>query len=99
MDVREWLRGLGLERYEAAFRENEIDAKVLPRPTAEDLKELGVKALGHRRVLLDAIPALRAEKTANAPPPAARAGGRLPARGNGQATARQAGGRPGPRGQ
>src|SRR5580704_5351557 len=71
MDVREWLRGLGLERYEAAFRENEIDEKVLPRLTAEDLKELGVKALGHRRVLLDAIAALRAERTANAPPPAA----------------------------
>jgi hypothetical protein len=68
MDVREWLRGLGLERYEAAFRENEIDEKVLPRLTAEDLKELGVKALGHRRVLLDAIAALRAERTANAPP-------------------------------
>ena len=49
MDVREWLRGLGLERYEAAFRENEIDEKVLPSLTAEDLKELGVKALGHRR--------------------------------------------------
>ena len=52
MDLREWLRSLGLERYEAAFRENEIDEKVLPRLTAEDLKELGVKALGHRRVLL-----------------------------------------------
>jgi len=73
MDVREWLRSLGLERYEAAFRENEIDEKVLPSLTAEDLKELGVKALGHRRVLLDAIAALRAEKTANAPPPAAPA--------------------------
>ena len=71
MDVREWLRDLGLERYEAAFRENEIDEKVLPSLTAEDLKELGVKALGHRRVLLDAIAALRAEKTANAPSPAA----------------------------
>jgi hypothetical protein len=61
MDAREWLRSLGLERYEAAFRENEIDEKVLPSLTAEDLKELGVKALGHRRVLLDAIAALRAE--------------------------------------
>ena len=71
MDLREWLRSLGLERYEAAFRENEIDEKVLPSLTAEDLKELGVNALGHRRVLLDAIAALRAEKTANAPPPPA----------------------------
>src|SRR6476646_6941005 len=61
MDVREWLRGLGLERYEAAFRENEIDERVLPSLTAEDLKELGVIALGHRRILLDAIAALRAD--------------------------------------
>jgi SAM domain (Sterile alpha motif) len=36
-----WLRSLGLERYEAAFRENEIDGTVLPSLTAEDLKELG----------------------------------------------------------
>jgi class 3 adenylate cyclase/predicted ATPase len=57
---------LGLERYEAAFRENEIDHTVLPSLTAEDLKELGVGILGHRRKLLDAIAALRAD--ANAPP-------------------------------
>jgi len=57
----------GLERYEAAFRENEIDEMVLPGLTAEDLKELGVAALGHRRKLLDAIAALRTETTAKAP--------------------------------
>jgi hypothetical protein len=62
MDVGGWLRGLGLEQYEAAFRENEIDDTVLPRLTAEDLKELGVGALGHRRKLLDAIAALRAHR-------------------------------------
>jgi hypothetical protein len=66
MDVGGWLRSLGLERYEAAFRENEIDHTVLPSLTAEDLKELGVGILGHRRKLLDAIAALRAD--ANAPP-------------------------------
>jgi SAM domain (Sterile alpha motif) len=49
MDIGGWLRGLGLERYEAVFRENEIDETVLPNLTAEDLKELGVGALGHRR--------------------------------------------------
>jgi SAM domain (Sterile alpha motif) len=49
MDVGGWLRSLGLERYEAAFRENEIDETVLLRLTAEDLKELGVGALGRRR--------------------------------------------------
>ena len=42
MDVGGWLRSLGLEKYEAAFRENEIDETVLPSLTAEDLKELGV---------------------------------------------------------
>src|SRR6516225_9937497 len=55
MDVGGWLRGLGLERYEQAFRENEIDLRVLPELTADDLKELGVAALGHRRLLLKAI--------------------------------------------
>src|SRR6266478_5953839 len=49
MDVVVWLRSLGLGKYEAAFRENEIDETVLPNLTAEDLKELGVAALGHRR--------------------------------------------------
>jgi class 3 adenylate cyclase len=59
MDLGHWLRSLGLERYEAAFLENEIDETVLLKLTAEDLKELGVAALGHRRKLLDAISALR----------------------------------------
>jgi class 3 adenylate cyclase/predicted ATPase len=61
MDIVVWLRSLGLGRYEAAFRENEIDETVLPGLTAEDLKELGVAALGHRRKLLDAIAALRTD--------------------------------------
>src|SRR5215467_6286878 len=61
MDIEGWLRSLGLERYEAAFRENEIDDTILPRLTAEDLKELGVGPVGHRRKLLDAIAALRAD--------------------------------------
>src|SRR6516164_9679546 len=67
MDVGGWLRGLGLEQYVAAFRENEIDEVVLPRLTAEDLRELGVGSVGHRRKLLDAIAALRAEVSAPAP--------------------------------
>jgi SAM domain (Sterile alpha motif) len=54
-----WLRSLGLEQYEAAFRENAIDETILPSLTAEDLKDLGVKLVGHRRKLLDAIVALR----------------------------------------
>jgi class 3 adenylate cyclase len=61
MHIGSWLRGLGLERYEAAFRENEIDETVLPTLTADDLKDLGVGAVGHRRKLLNAIAALRAD--------------------------------------
>src|SRR5215471_18251721 len=61
MDVVVWLRGLGLGKYEAAFRENDIDETVLPSLTAEDLKDLGVSIVGHRRKLLDAIAALRTD--------------------------------------
>ena len=74
MDVVVWLRSLGLERYEGVFRENEIDETVLPSLTAEDLKDLGVSIVGHRRKLLDAIAALRADsnaKTAVTPDPTA----------------------------
>ena len=60
MDVEVWLRSLGLERYVTAFRDNEIDWEVLPRLTSEDLREIGVAAIGHRRKLLDAIAALGA---------------------------------------
>ena len=60
MDIAAWLRNLGLERYEAAFRENEIDWAVLPELTADDLKDIGVTAVGHRRKVLASIAALRA---------------------------------------
>ena len=61
MDIVVWLRSLGLGKYEAVFRENDIDETVLPNLTADDLKELGVASLGHRRKLLDAIAALRTD--------------------------------------
>jgi class 3 adenylate cyclase len=54
---------------EAAFRENAIDDSVLPSLTAEDLKELGVDAVGHRRKLLNAIAALRADADVKAASP------------------------------
>src|SRR5437868_930393 len=70
MDVAEWLRRLGLEQYVPAFRANDIDEEVLRRLTAEDLRELGVTSIGHRRRLLDAIAALgRAEALPNPPLP------------------------------
>src|SRR5690242_21696740 len=63
MDVVAWLRGLGLERYAPAFRDNDVDGEVLPEPTADDLISIGVTSVGHRRKLLAAIAALRAEPT------------------------------------
>ncbi len=51
MDVGVWLRSLGLRQYEAAFRDNEIDGAVLPKLTLDDLRELGVAVVGHRRKL------------------------------------------------
>ena len=60
MDVAAWLRGLGLERYAQAFRDNDIDAEVVPELTADDLVGLGVTSIGHRRKLLAAIAVLGA---------------------------------------
>ena len=65
IDVAEWLQDLGLERYVPAFRDNEIDWEVLPKLTSEDLREIGVAAIGHRRKLLDAIAALGATAPAD----------------------------------
>ena len=62
MDVGGWLRGLGLEQYEANFRDNKIDAELLPRLTGDDLKEIGVSALGDRLRLLDALATLAGTK-------------------------------------
>ncbi|MBV9531581.1 MAG: AAA family ATPase [Bradyrhizobium sp.] len=81
MDISAWLRGLGLERYEQAFRENAIDEAILPKLTAEDLRDLGVKAVGHRRRLLDAIATLRADSfrgTTEHAKSAERSGGKAP---------------------
>jgi len=68
MDVADWLRKLGLEQYELAFRENDVDAEVLPRLTVEDLISIGVTSVGHRRRLLDAIATLDAEAAPSAIP-------------------------------
>jgi class 3 adenylate cyclase len=67
MDIVVWLRSLGLGKYEAAFRENDIDETVLPSLTHETLKELGVASIGHRVKLLDAIAALRSDASGKTP--------------------------------
>jgi class 3 adenylate cyclase/predicted ATPase len=66
MDVEKWLRDLGLQQYVAAFRDNAVDAEILPELTEADLEKLGV-VLGHRKRLLKAIAALSSPATAVQP--------------------------------
>ena len=66
-DIGDWLRGLGLDQYEASFRQNAVTKSVLPKLTQEDLKEIGVGPVGHRRIILDAVAALRTSTDAKAP--------------------------------
>src|ERR1700726_2259630 len=68
MDVAAWLRGLSLERYEAAFRDNAIDLEILPELTEADLEKLGV-LLGHRKRMLRAIAELGTAPSRAAPAP------------------------------
>src|SRR5947207_2842423 len=76
MDISEWLRSFGLEQYAPAFRSNDVDGEVLRRLTADDLRELGVTSIGHRRRLLDAIAALGTAEAPSTPiPPIAPYGG------------------------
>ena len=79
MDAAAWLKNLGLGQYEAAFRDNAIDGDLLASLTAEDLKDLGVTIVGHRRKLLDAIAALGAAPKPGLPPAAAEPPATLPA--------------------
>lgn len=59
--IAAWLEELGLGRYASSFAENEIDRKLLPTLTADDLKDLGITVVGHRRRLLNAIDRLRTD--------------------------------------
>jgi class 3 adenylate cyclase/tetratricopeptide (TPR) repeat protein len=67
MDIDSWLRELGLERYVAAFRDNDIDADTLVLLSETDLEELGVISSAHRGTLLAAIGALKAEDAVPVP--------------------------------
>src|SRR5260370_23506542 len=73
MDMSEWRRNLGLERYGPAFRDNEVDPESLKSLTNEDLKDLGVELVGHRRKILNAAAELSqagAVASADVPSPA-----------------------------
>ncbi|HEX3954876.1 MAG TPA: adenylate/guanylate cyclase domain-containing protein [Stellaceae bacterium] len=67
IDIADWLRGLGLEQYAAALADNDIDGEVLPDLTADDLTDIGVKSIGHRRKLLAAIALLGKPELVRAP--------------------------------
>ena len=68
IEIDNWLRGLGLEQYASAFHDNAVDAEVLRELTADDLKDLGVNLVGHRRKLLAAIAALRLDIPSSSSP-------------------------------
>ena len=55
MSVRTWLQELGLDRYADAFDANDVDESTLRGLTADDLRELGVGSIGHRKRLLEVI--------------------------------------------
>ena len=87
MDIAAWLHDLGLQQYEQAFHDNAIDESLLPELTAEDLKDLGVTLVGHRRKLLAAIATLRSPLP-NPPPLAGE--GRVGASGQREGEGRRA---------
>jgi class 3 adenylate cyclase len=68
LDIGQWLRELGLQSYEQAFCDNGVDLEVLRRLTADDLKEIGVSAVGHRRKILHAVGELAAARSQAADP-------------------------------
>lgn len=56
LDIDAWLRGIGLAQYAELFRSNDLDLATLRQVTVEDLKEIGVASLGHRKKLLSHPP-------------------------------------------
>jgi class 3 adenylate cyclase/tetratricopeptide (TPR) repeat protein len=80
MDVSTWLAQLGLEQYEAQFLDNDVTAEILPQLTADDLRDIGVASVGHRRRLLGAIAALQVAAPEPAPAPIPKRPAPLPER-------------------
>ncbi|HKX43690.1 MAG TPA: AAA family ATPase [Burkholderiaceae bacterium] len=58
-DVARWLNDLGLGQYVQVFESNDVDMRTLRHLTDADLAEIGVRSVGHRRRLADAIASLR----------------------------------------
>ena len=57
--IADWLEKLGLGQYVQRFADNDVNFAILPDLTDQDLKEIGVASLGHRRQLLRAITELK----------------------------------------
>jgi class 3 adenylate cyclase len=53
--ITDWLKQLGMSEYTERFVENHIDESIIRELTDQDLKDLRVGSLGHRRKLLRAI--------------------------------------------
>ena len=68
-DIPSWLEGLGLGELAPVFLENHITPDVLHELSADDLREMGVTSLGHRKKLLTALAGLNAPEPAIAPEP------------------------------
>jgi class 3 adenylate cyclase len=66
LDIDNWLRAMGLGQYAELFRDNDIDMGLVSRLTSEDLKDMGIASLGHRKKLLDAIAALETKPAGSA---------------------------------
>ena len=66
--LSDWLSQLGLESYAALFLGNDITFALLPETTADDLRDIGIASVGHRRILLTAIAKLQAQAASDANP-------------------------------
>ena len=73
LDIDGWLRGIGLAKYGELFRANDIDGSLLRQLTGDDLRDIGVASLGHRKKLLEAIANIDAAPEIISPPPAPEA--------------------------
>ena len=76
--IADWLAKLGLGQYAQRFAENDITVAILSDLTDQDLKELGVSSLGHRRQLLRAIAELPSRQKVAAKPAALTPGSTAP---------------------
>ena len=59
--VSQWLKELGLGQYAEAFEENAIELEHLGDLDHDTLKEIGVRAVGHRMTILKAVENLESQ--------------------------------------